>query len=206
MAEVLAVLTITVLAVISPGADFAMVVRASSAQGRASGILTALGISLGVLIHTTYAIAGAGPLLARSTVLFTVVKTMGACYLVYLGVKTFRNRSYGKLEAGREGSANRLLALRTGFFTNALNPKTMLFVISVYVQLVNHRTPLWQQASYGLFIALAHLIWFAAVAFFLSSAKLRAPMLRAQGIINRVIGIVLACLGVTLMLAHPVPG
>ena len=202
MAEVLTVFTITILAVISPGADFAMVVRASSAQGRASGILTALGISLGVLIHTTYAIAGAGPLLARSTVLFTVVKTMGACYLVYLGVKTFRNRSYGQLEAGRDGSARRLLALRTGFFTNALNPKTMLFVISVYVQLVNHRTPLWQQVSYALFIAVAHLIWFATVAYFLSSAKLRAPMIRAQGIINRLIGIVLACLGVTLILAH----
>jgi len=98
------------------------------------------------------------------------------------------------------------MALRTGFFTNALNPKTMLFVISVYVQLINHRTPLWQQVSYALFIALAHLIWFATVAFFLSSAKLRAPMLRAQGIVNRLIGIVLACLGVTLILAHPMSG
>jgi threonine/homoserine/homoserine lactone efflux protein len=206
MAEVLTVFTITILAVISPGADFAMVVRASSAQGRVSGLLTALGISLGVLIHTTYAIAGAGPLLARSTVLFTIVKTLGACYLVYLGVKTFRNRSYGKLEAGRDGSVNRALALRTGFFTNALNPKTMLFVISVYVQLVNHRTPLWEQVSYALFIAVAHLVWFATVAFFLSSARLRAPMLRAQGIVNRVIGVILACLGVTLILTHPMSG
>src|ERR1051326_2611397 len=206
MSEVLTVFTITILAVISPGADFAMVLRASSAQGRASGILTALGISLGVLIHTTYAIAGAGPLLARSAVLFTVVKTMGACYLVCLGVKTFRNRSYGQHAASRDDSANRRMALRSGFFTNALNPKTMLFVISVYVQLVNHRTPLWQQVSYALFIAVAHLIWFAAVAFFLSSARLRAPMLRAQGIVNRLIGIVLACLGVTLILTHPMSG
>jgi RhtB (resistance to homoserine/threonine) family protein len=204
MPEVLTVFTITILAVISPGADFALVLRTSSMQGRAAGILTAVGISLGVLIHTSYAIAGAGPLLARSTLLFTVVKTLGACYLVYLGVKTFRNHSYAQLEPGSDAGANRRLALRTGFFTNALNPKTMLFVISVYVQLVNHGTPLWQQVSYALFIALAHLLWFAAVAFFLSSAKLRAPMLRAQGIVNRLIGIILACLGVTLIFTHPV--
>jgi|tagenome__1003787_1003787.scaffolds.fasta_scaffold20333770_1 RhtB (resistance to homoserine/threonine) family protein len=206
MPEVLTVFTITVLAVISPGADFAMVLRASSAQGRASGIITALGISLGVLIHTTYAIAGVGPLLARSALLFTAVKVMGACYLVYLGIKTFRNRPHGQHEGARDDRATRRLALRTGFFTNALNPKTMLFIISVYVQLVNHHTPLWQQASYALFIALAHLIWFATVAFFLSSPKLRAPMLRAQGIVNRLIGVVLACLGITLILARPMSG
>ncbi|HLL37039.1 MAG TPA: LysE family transporter, partial [Streptomyces sp.] len=69
MTETLAVATITVLAVIAPGADFAMIVRNSYLYGRRTGLLGALGVAAGVLVHVTYTMLGVGLLIASSTVL-----------------------------------------------------------------------------------------------------------------------------------------
>lgn len=93
MTEIIAVAVITVLAVISPGADFAMVVRNSYLYGRTTGLLAAAGVAAGVLVHVTYTMLGVGLLIASSTVLFTAIKLAGAAYLVYIGVRTFFARN-----------------------------------------------------------------------------------------------------------------
>lgn len=100
MTEWLAVITITVLAVISPGPDFAMVTRNSLLLSRRAGVLTALGIGLGVLIHVTYTLVGVGLLIQQSLWLFNAIKLAGAAYLVYLGVKMLRTRPGGTLADG----------------------------------------------------------------------------------------------------------
>ena len=92
MTEWIAVVTITLLAVISPGADFAMVTRNSLLRSRRAGLLTALGIGLGVLVHVGYTLLGVGLLMQQSTWLFDVVKLLGAAYLIYLGVTMLRDR------------------------------------------------------------------------------------------------------------------
>lgn len=93
MTEIIAVAVITVLAVISPGADFAMVVRNSYLYGRTTGLLAATGVAAGVLVHVTYTMLGVGLLIASSTALFTAIKLAGAAYLVYIGVRTFFARN-----------------------------------------------------------------------------------------------------------------
>ncbi|MER5475670.1 LysE family transporter [Streptomyces sp. NPDC002734] len=198
MAEVLAVAVITVLAVISPGADFAMIVRNSYLYGRTAGLLAALGISLGVLVHVSYTMLGVGLLLSGTPALFTAVRIAGACYLVWIGWKTFRSR----VEVDTSGEVGEPLsngaALRTGFLTNALNPKTMLFIVSTWTQVVHAGTPLLRQAGYGLFISVAHLVWFSLVAGVLSAPALRTRLLRRQVPLNRTIGAVLVALGISL--------
>ncbi|CAL5241496.1 hypothetical protein PASLES2_11060 [Pseudomonas aeruginosa] len=87
MTELLAFLTITVLAVISPGADFAMVSRNSLLYSRRAGLLTALGIGAGVTVHVGYSILGVGVLVRESLALFTALKLAGAAYLVFLGLR-----------------------------------------------------------------------------------------------------------------------
>lgn len=89
MGQLIAVAVITILAVISPGADFAMTVRNSYLYGRTAGVLAAVGISLGVLVHVTYTMLGVGLLVTRTPMLFTAMKLIGAAYLVYIGYKTF---------------------------------------------------------------------------------------------------------------------
>ncbi|MCP9958490.1 LysE family translocator [Streptomyces sudanensis] len=205
MAEIIAVAVITVLAVISPGADFAMIVRNSYLYGRTAGLFAAAGIGLGVLVHVAYTMLGVGLLLSGTPVLFTVVKIVGACYLVWIGYKTFSARAEAAdtttEAADPEPRASRLQSLRTGFLTNALNPKTMLFVVSTYTQVVHRDTPLAQQAGYGLFMALTHLVWFGLAAGLFSAPALRSRMLRRQKALNRGIGAVLMALGVSLVFA-----
>ncbi|MFB6717471.1 MULTISPECIES: LysE family transporter [unclassified Streptomyces] len=202
MAEIVAVAVITVLAVISPGADFAMVVRNSCLYGRTTGVLGAVGVAAGVLVHVTYTMLGVGLLIASSTALFTAIKLVGAAYLVYIGVRTFLARDDLGIDLDAKPRLTRLAALRTGFLTNALNPKTTLFVVSTFTQVVGPTTGLWEQAGYGLFMSVAHLGWFGLVALFFSNARLRTAMLRWQKVLNRGIGSVLVGLGVTLGLAR----
>ncbi|MFJ1798213.1 MULTISPECIES: LysE family transporter [unclassified Streptomyces] len=202
MTELLAVAAITVLAVVSPGADFAMVVRNSYLYGRTTGVLAATGVAAGVLVHVTYTMLGVGLLIASSTALFTAVKLAGAAYLVYIGVRTFLARADLDVDLSDRPGLSPFGALRSGFLTNALNPKTTLFVVATFTQVVGPGTALWQQAGYGLFMSAAHLGWFALVALFFSHSRLRGAMLRRQKALNRSIGSVLVGLGVTLGLAR----
>ncbi|WP_406529083.1 LysE family translocator [Streptomyces sp. I8-5] len=202
MTELIAVAVITVLAVISPGADFAMVIRNSYLYGRTTGLMAAAGVAAGVLVHVTYTMLGVGLLIASSTALFTAIKLVGAGYLVYIGLRTFFARGDLNVDLESKPQLTRLGALRTGFLTNALNPKTTLFVVSTFTQVVGPDTALWQQAGYGLFMSAAHFGWFALVALFFSNSRLRTSMLKWQKALNRGIGSVLVGLGVTLGLAR----
>lgn len=137
MNELIAVAVFTVLAVISPGADFAMVTRSSYAQGRKAGLAAAVGIALGVQVHVLYTVLGIAVIISQSPALFMAMKVLGAGYLIYLGYQSLTNTKRIHLDdVGQRQSWGSLRALRTGFFTNALNPKTMLFVISAYTQVV----------------------------------------------------------------------
>jgi RhtB (resistance to homoserine/threonine) family protein len=202
MNELIAVALITILATISPGPDFAMVTRNSYLFGRRPGLFAALGIALGVQVHVFYTMFGVGLLIAHTPFLFTGIKIVGAAYLVYIGWKTFFNRA--KLEIDmREGTpVSTWTALRTGFLTNALNPKTTLFVVSTYTQVVRPDTPWATQFAYGLFMSMAHLVWFGLVAIFFSQQALRSRLLAYQSWVDKAIGAVLISLGVSLAFAN----
>ena len=85
------VLAITVLAVISPGGDFAMVTRNSYLHGRMAGIYTAIGIALAIWLHVAYSILGVRLLLQTSPILLQMVKTIGALYLLYIAWQTWQH-------------------------------------------------------------------------------------------------------------------
>jgi RhtB (resistance to homoserine/threonine) family protein len=201
MNEIFAVALITILAVISPGADFAMVTRNSYLYGRKAGLLAALGIALGVQIHVMYTMLGVGLIISQSPALFTVIKIAGAIYLIYIGYKTFTSKSKLDIDLSADSALSPFSALRNGFLTNVLNPKTTLFVVSTYTQVVNPSTPLAQQIAYGLFMSLAHGVWFSLVALFFSHQTLRSAMINGQSLLNKIIGSALLGLGVSLAFA-----
>ena len=202
MSEIISVAFITLLAVISPGADFAMVTRNSYLYGRSSGLLTTFGIGLGVQVHVFYTIIGVGLLIATQPSLFMVLKILGAAYLIFVGYQTFISQSVEVTDTQKNASTiTPLQSIKVGFFTNALNPKTTLFVLSTYSQIVSPATPLLQQYAYGLFMTAAHWLWFALVCLFFSSPALRSKMLNHQKPVNRVIGTALAALGSLLAVA-----
>lgn len=201
MAELLAVITITIFAVISPGPDFAMVTRNSLLLSRRAGVLTALGIGGGVCIHVAYTILGVGLIIRQSILLFSILKLVGASYLIWLGIKMLRARPTSSVAEASVPALSDLGALRIGFLTNALNPKTTVFIVSLFMQVVDPTTALPVQIGYGAFIAAAHVVWFALVAVFFSSGAVRARLLALRHWIDRAFGALLVGFGALLATA-----
>ena len=199
MNELIAVALFTVLAVISPGADFAMVTRSSYAFGRRAGLSAALGIALGVQVHVMYTVLGIAVIISQTPTLFLAMKVLGAGYLIYLGYKSLTNTRRITLDGASGSQIGGWSAFRSGFLTNALNPKTMLFVVSAYTQVVQPGSSLASSLGYGLFMSIAHWLWFSLVAVFFSSTVLRKLMLERQRMVDKVIGLALLGLGVAVM-------
>lgn len=202
MHELLAVATITVLAVISPGPDFAMVTRNGYSFGRRIGLISALGIAAGVQVHVIYTVLGVAILITQSPTLFWVMKVAGAAYLMYLGYQSLRKRTPLKTDGEPGNVPSAWQAFGMGFLTNALNPKTMLFVVATFTQLVQPDAPFWLNFAYGFFMSFAHWVWFSIVAIVFSNRRLRAAMLARQLLLDRVIGLALLGLGASLLFAN----
>lgn len=202
MTELIVVVTITLLAVISPGPDFAMVTRNSLMLSRRAGVLTACGIGLGVIVHVSYTLLGVGLLIRQSLWLFNAVKLIGAIYLIYLGARMLMAKAGDARADAAVAPLSDLAALRTGFLTNALNPKTTVFVVSLFMQAVRPDTPLTVQIGYGAFIAGAHAGWFSLVAICFSAARVRDRLLSLRHWIDRTFGCLLVGFGVALAIAR----
>ena len=202
MSEWIVVITITLLACISPGPDFALVSRNGLLLSRRAGVLTAMGIGLGVLVHVGYTLLGLGLVLQQSPWLFNALKLAGAAYLVYLGIKMLRSRPDVQQPDAASPALSDLAALRSGFLTNALNPKTSIFIVSLFMGVVRPDTGLPVQMAYGVFIAGAHVLWFSLVALCFSAGRVREKLLAARQWIDRVFGGLLVGFGVLLTLSQ----
>lgn len=199
MAELIAVVTITLLAVVSPGADFAMVTRNSMVLSRRAGVLTAAGIALGVWVHVAYSLLGIGLLISQSILLFKLIKFAGAAYLIYLAISMLRaKRASPEAPQRNQLAISDGAALKIGFLTNALNPKTTLFVVALFTQVIHPDTAVAIQLGYGVFMSVAHLAWFCLVALAFSSDLAQKSVFSVRHIIERSIGGALVLLGIGL--------
>lgn len=132
---------------VTPGPDTAYIVGRSVAQGRGAGLVSALGISAGCCVHTLACAFGLTALLAASATAFTVIKIVGAIYLVYLGVRLVLAKhearpAEGAAQATAPAAVPRPLRqlFVSGFCTNVLNPKVVLFFVSFFPQFVTTGT------------------------------------------------------------------
>ena len=206
-AQVLKVAAAHMLAVASPGPDFAMVVRQSLAHGRRAAVWTSVGIGTAILLHITYTALGIGLLLRGSPVAFSVVKFSGAAYLAWIGFKALSSRPAPVPnpepggEAAVQGQPTPRAAWSAGFLTNALNPKVTLFMVALYASLIDPATPRLVQAAYGIWMSLATMAWFAVVSVLITRASVRRAFLRAGVWIDRVMGLLFIGLAVALAVA-----
>lgn len=199
--EFLTVALVHLLAVASPGPDFAIVVRESVAFGRRAGIFTALGVGSGILVHVAYSLLGIGLIVSQSIVLFNALKWLAAAYLLYIGIRALRAKPAGPASAEPgldECARSPRAAFIAGFVTNGLNPKATLFFLSLFTLVIDPHTPLAVQAGYGVYLALATALWFCLVALLFSQQGVRAGFARLGHWFDRLMGVVLVGLGVKL--------
>jgi RhtB (resistance to homoserine/threonine) family protein len=198
--QILTVALIHFLALMSPGPDFILITRNSLLFSKRSGIYTALGLSLGMLLHITYSLIGIGFIIAKSIVLFSVLKFLGAGYLIFIGYKSLRAPKQSKPaeEAVGEVHLKKSKALRMGFLTNATNPKATLFFLSVFTLVVNPATPLYVKLIMGGEMMAATFAWFSIVALIVSHPAIKKRVHGFQHYAEKTMGVLLIALGVRL--------
>ncbi|WP_426106811.1 LysE family transporter [Massilia sp. TSP1-1-2] len=131
---------------VSPGSGAVLSMAHGLAYGVRKASATVLGLQLGLLLVFTIAGAGVGSLLLASEVAFNIVKTVGALYLIYLGVNQWRAKAAATADSDApEAHPSLRRRVATGFLTNATNPKGIIFMVAVLPQFISRGAPLLPQ-------------------------------------------------------------
>lgn len=191
---------LNLVALVAPGSDFAIVSRNSILYGRRVGIYTALGITLGELFHLSYIILGVHIFIVNNIWVLNLVKGAGCSYLLYLGYNMIISKEGG----GNFKNENELQhysvmeGIKTGALTNALNPKAIMFFISIFSVIIDINTPLSMMVLYGIIILTTTFSWFTIVAIFFTHKKIRDKLLKVKRWIERFTGVLLIVIGIKL--------
>jgi threonine/homoserine/homoserine lactone efflux protein len=137
--------TAALVLLIVPGPSVLYIVARSVEEGRTAGLISVLGVQTGALVHIAFAALGVSAILASSAVAFSVVKWLGAAYLVWLGLKRIFGRDDEENDVAVEPEQlSRVFS--QGVIVNTLNPKTALFFLAFLPQFVNPaRGAAWTQ-------------------------------------------------------------
>ncbi|MFC4120827.1 LysE family translocator [Nonomuraea zeae] len=202
MTEIVAFGGIVLIGAMSPGPDFAVVVRRSAVSGRAYGMAAAAGIAVGVFVWVVAAATGIAALLAASATAFTVVKVVGAAYLLYLGAKALRSalRKGGPLELDLPDPARRTswAAFAEGLLTNVLNPKAALFFVALVPQFVSPGESVQDTLLLSLIALAGTVAWFLVVANVVGTLRKVFARSAVRRIVDGLTGVALIGLGLKL--------
>jgi RhtB (resistance to homoserine/threonine) family protein len=173
------VLLVGLLAGISPGPDFVVVLKNSLSFGRRAGKATALGIAAALIFHVTYTILGFAIILHKFPGLFHFIQVLGALYLIWLGFNGLKSRppqsGANTDETGDCTTRDKSFreGFQDGFLCNLLNPKAPLFFLSIFAQFLTAGTPEWVRWIYGLETITAVGGWFVFLSFMITSLSFR---------------------------------
>ncbi|HEY4650887.1 MAG TPA: LysE family translocator [Pontibacter sp.] len=195
-----------IIFVITPGIDTVFVINKSITQGRKAGIYSTLGVNAGVLVHTLFAALGLSLIVAKSALAFSVIKYLGAAYLVYLGVSKMRSKATAiQTPTGETVMNSNRQNFMSGLITDVLNPKIALFFLAFFPQfinpdMINSPTPF---IVLGVTYALLGVLWFMILTLFASlfSEKLAANA-RANEWLNKIAGITYILMGLKIALTR----
>jgi threonine/homoserine/homoserine lactone efflux protein len=190
--------------IFTPGQDMIYVITRSLAQGRFAGVCSAIGVCLGILVHTALAAFGVGAILQASEGLFFALKLVGAVYLVYLGTRLLLTRYPSAFAGANAPPLSPLSLVWQGVLSNVTNPKIILFFFAFLPQFVDPASPhaTGDLAFLGVLYAVMALPVKSGVALAagsLSERVLRKPSTLAW--MNRFSGAVLVGIGLRLAAA-----
>ena len=199
-AQALLFILTSLLVIIAPGQDMILVMSRAIARSSKAGITTAAGVSIGLIGHTLLTAFGLGSLLMASELLFTILKLVGAVYLVYLGIRLIFSQS-ARLNLKQVRSVKLKKLFLTGALSNISNPKITIFYFAFLPQFVSSdiQNPTYLLLLLGISFSLLTFLVKAPVGYF---AGVLSSWLRARPLvlswIDRISGAVLVVLGMKL--------
>jgi|TARA_B110000305_G_scaffold233410_1_gene289801 threonine/homoserine/homoserine lactone efflux protein len=177
-------------AVSSPGPDFILVTRQAIKLGRKAAIYTSLGIGIGILIHSLAAIMGLTLIISSNPYLFLCMKLAASLYLFYLGLMSIIQTS----ETGNEiesRDSSELNSFLIGFITNVLNPKAIIFFVTLFSIVLNNSTSAALLTIYGLYMSAATFLWFLLISYVFTNKNLIEKYFYVLPAFEKIIGILL---------------
>jgi RhtB (resistance to homoserine/threonine) family protein len=197
-AKILTIAFISLLAAVSPGPDFAIVVKNCISGNFRAGFLTALGVASALLIQAAYCLFGIAILIQESPLLFHALKYLGAAYLCFLGVKFLKEKvsPQSTSEISKTPAKKKHTPFISGLLCNLLNPKATLFILSLFSQFIDPGMGFLEKSILGSVIALVTLLWFVLLSYLLTHHLFQRYFARFQLIITKIMGCVLCCLAI----------
>jgi len=186
-----------------PGPDFALVVRNSVSHSRRAGLYTSLGVGVAILVHISYCMLGLAIVISKSLVLFSIIKYIGAAYLIYLGIGALLSKpnvivAKDDSFAPQKAQISAFVAFRQGFLCNLLNPKATLFFLALFTVIIKPATPVYWEMVYAAEMFLIITGWFCGLTLLLSHPKVLASLNRVEKYITKALGVFLVGFGVAL--------
>lgn len=196
-------LAITLLT-LTPGIDTVLVIKNASRSGGRDGVVTSLGICLGLFVHATFSAVGISAILLQSAELFMAVKWIGAGYLIWLGVSALKAALKGDASVAIDATglkmSNLTRSLKEGFLSNVLNPKTAVFYLAFLPQFIDPQySPFIQAMSMAAIHFVIAMVWQCGLAGAVSSAKRFFASSAAMRWMEGISGSVLVFLGSKLI-------
>jgi RhtB (resistance to homoserine/threonine) family protein len=202
-AGLLAFIPAAALLTIAPGADTMLVVRNVLRGSRRDGLVTTFGICSGLFIHAALSALGVSIILAQSAAAFTALKTVGALYLVWLGLQSWRKAgraSAHPLAETRRPCPDRR-CFREGLLSNVLNPKTSIFYLAFLPQFIDAADPVLAKTF---LLAVIHyamsILWLGGISMALEKAREFVLSERVRHMLDRLCGATLAGMGALLLI------
>jgi len=195
VSTLIAFMTASVILYLTPGADMMFTIASGAAGGPRVGLAAAAGISLGVLTHVAFAVAGLAALILAYPAAYDAIRWVGVGYLVFLAVQMWR--ADPTIDAV-SGSAAVWRAFRRGFMTNILNPKVALFVVAFLPQFTDPANgPIWQQIIWlGIFLFIGGFVFDGAYGIF--AGYMARRIRRSAGVMNKLAALIFGGLAVRL--------
>ena len=194
---------IHLVALISPGPDFVVACRNTLLYSRVTGIYTAIGFGLGILVHISYAVFGLSWLIANHAFVFAIIQYVGAAYLIYIGVQSFRDfESKGESNTTVSShSIEAVKAVRIGFITNVLNPKATLFFLSLFSSMLTPAVSIVSLIVLSILLVGSTMLWFSLVALLISHPRFTAVLKRYEKTVQQFFGLLLIGIGGFIVVA-----
>jgi threonine/homoserine/homoserine lactone efflux protein len=137
----LAFIAASLLLAATPGPDMTLSISRALSQGKTPALYVVLGTSLGIVVHTMLVAFGISALITASPIAFTILKTGGAAYLLWLALQAIRYGSKLSVNAVEEPKGTPLSNISSGFWVNLLNPKVIIFFMTFLPQFVTAGDP-----------------------------------------------------------------
>ena len=201
--QFLSIATIHLFAVMSPGPDFTIILKQSVSHGRKASMVTSLGIGVGILFHIFFCIIGLGLVISQSSMLFNIIKVLGALYLGFIGIKSILgDKKINEPYESRIKNQKPLNSFTLGLLTNILNPKATLFFLSLYAMIITSETSISIQVAYGIWMSIITGLWFCLLSIFLTNSFIGNRINSFSHIIQIGTGGVLIFFAIKLLLSY----